>query len=83
VAKALKSGRLNRHFDYEVIGDPRTKRRVSAVDWVVEGAKRCLAGDLAALATAPITKSLCTARLSVHRPDRIAGSFFRIPGDSP
>src|SRR5258706_9173206 len=58
VAKALKSGRLNRRFDYEVIGNPRTKRRADAVDWVVDGANRCLAGDLAALATAPITKEL-------------------------
>jgi len=58
VAKALKSGRLNRCFDYEVIGNPRTKRRADAADWVVEGAERCLAGDLAALATAPITKEL-------------------------
>ena len=58
VAKALRSGRLNRRFDYEVIGNPRTKRRADAADWVVEGAERCLAGDLAALATAPITKEL-------------------------
>ena len=58
VAKALKSGRLDRRFDYEIIGNPRTKRRADAVDWVVEGAKRCLDGELAALATAPITKEL-------------------------
>ncbi|HVM62019.1 MAG TPA: 4-hydroxythreonine-4-phosphate dehydrogenase PdxA [Verrucomicrobiae bacterium] len=58
VAKALKSGRLDRRFDYEVIGNPRTKRRADAVDWVVAGAKRCLKGELAALATAPITKEL-------------------------
>jgi 4-phospho-D-threonate 3-dehydrogenase / 4-phospho-D-erythronate 3-dehydrogenase len=58
VAKALKSGRLNRRFDYEIVGNPRAKRRADAADWVVEGAKRCLAGDLAALATAPITKEL-------------------------
>ena len=58
VAKALKSGRLDRRFDYEIIGDSRTKRRADAVVWVVEGAKRCLAGELAALATAPITKEL-------------------------
>ena len=58
VAKALKSGRLNRRFDYEVIGNPCAKRRAEAADWVVEGAKRCLGGDLAALATAPITKNL-------------------------
>jgi len=58
VAKALKSGRLNGRFDYEIIGNPRAKRRADAADWVVEGAKRCLAGDLAALATAPITKDL-------------------------
>ena len=58
VAKALKSGRLDRRFDYEIIGSPRTKRRADAVGWVVEGAKRCLNGELAALATAPITKEL-------------------------
>ena len=58
VAKALKSGRLDRRFDYEVIGDPRTRRRADAADWVVEGAKRCLKGEFAALATAPITKEL-------------------------
>jgi 4-hydroxythreonine-4-phosphate dehydrogenase len=58
VAKALESGRLNRHFDYEIIGNPRAKRRADATDWVVEGAKRCLIDDLAALATAPITKDL-------------------------
>jgi 4-hydroxythreonine-4-phosphate dehydrogenase len=58
VAKALKSGQLDRRFDYEVIGSPRTRRRADAADWVVEGAKRCLEGDLAALATAPITKEL-------------------------
>jgi 4-hydroxythreonine-4-phosphate dehydrogenase len=58
VAKALKSGRLDRRFDYEIIGNPRTKRRADAADWVAEGAKRCLKGELAALATAPITKEL-------------------------
>ena len=58
VAKALRSGKLDRRFDYEIIGNPRAKRRADAVDWVVEGAKRCLKGDLAALATAPITKEL-------------------------
>ena len=58
VAKALKSGRLDRRFDYEVIGDPRTRRRADAADWVVEGAKRCLKGELSALATAPISKEL-------------------------
>jgi 4-hydroxythreonine-4-phosphate dehydrogenase len=58
VLKALRSGQLDRQFDYEVIGNPRTKRRADAADWVVEGARRCLAGELAALATAPITKEL-------------------------
>jgi 4-hydroxythreonine-4-phosphate dehydrogenase len=58
VLKALRSGQLDRRFDYEVIGNPRTKRRADAADWVAEGAKRCLAGELAALATAPITKEL-------------------------
>ncbi|HUJ70919.1 MAG TPA: 4-hydroxythreonine-4-phosphate dehydrogenase PdxA [Verrucomicrobiae bacterium] len=56
--KALRSGQLDRRFDWEIIGNPRTKRRADAVDWVVEGATRCLAGELAALVTAPITKEL-------------------------
>lgn len=58
VAKALASGKLNKRFDYEIIGNPRTKRRADAVDWVVEGARRCLSGELAALVTAPISKKL-------------------------
>jgi 4-hydroxythreonine-4-phosphate dehydrogenase len=58
VLRALRSGQLDQRFDYEVIGNPLTKRRADAVDWVVEGAKRCLTGDLAALATGPITKEL-------------------------
>ena len=58
VAKALASRKLNRRFDYEVIGDPRAKRRADAIRWVVEGAARCLRGQLAALVTAPITKRL-------------------------
>ncbi len=70
VAKALKSGKLDRRFDYELIGDPRAKRRADAADWVVEGAKRCLSGELAGLATAPITKELLRPPLSVHWPNR-------------
>jgi 4-hydroxythreonine-4-phosphate dehydrogenase len=58
VAKALASRKLDKRFDYEVIGDPRTKHRVDAVDWVVQGAHRCLSGELAALVTAPISKQL-------------------------
>ena len=58
VAKALASGKLDKRFRYEVIGNPLTKRRAGAADWVVEGAKRCLAGELAALVTAPISKKL-------------------------
>jgi len=58
VLKALRSGQLDRRFDYEIIGNPRTKRRADAIDWVVEGATRCLASELAAIATAPITKEL-------------------------
>ncbi len=58
VAKALASGKLGKRFDYEVIGDQRTKRRADAVDWVVQGARRCLSGELAALVTAPISKQL-------------------------
>jgi 4-hydroxythreonine-4-phosphate dehydrogenase len=58
VAKALASRKLDKRFDYEVIGNPNTKRRADAADWIVEGAKRCLAGELAALVTAPISKQL-------------------------
>jgi len=58
VLKALRSGQLDRRFDYEIIGNPRTRRRADAADWVVEGARRCLAGELSALVTAPIAKEL-------------------------
>ncbi len=58
VDKALCSGELPGTFDYEIIGERNTRRRADAADWVVEGAQRCLAGDLAALVTAPITKNL-------------------------
>jgi 4-hydroxythreonine-4-phosphate dehydrogenase len=58
VAKALASGKLNKRCDYEVIGDLRTGRRADAVDWVVEGARRCLSGELNALVTAPLSKGL-------------------------
>lgn len=58
VAKALASGKLDKRFDYEVIGDPHTKRRADAVDWVVQAARRCLSGELAAIVTAPISKQL-------------------------
>ena len=58
VAKALASRQLDRHFDYEIIGNARTKRRRDAYDWLVTGARRCLAGELAALVTAPVSKEL-------------------------
>ena len=58
VAKALASRKLDRRFDYEVIGNARTRRRADAADWIIQGAKRCLAGELAALVTAPISKQL-------------------------
>jgi 4-hydroxythreonine-4-phosphate dehydrogenase len=58
VAKALASGKLSKQFDYEVLGDARTRRRADAVDWVVQGARRCLAGELDALVTAPLSKQL-------------------------
>ena len=57
VAKALASGRHDRRFDYEVIGHPRARRQ-DARQWIETGAKRCLTGELAALVTGPITKSL-------------------------
>ncbi len=58
VAKALASGKLDPRFDYAIIGDSRTRRRADAADWVVEGAQRCLSGELAGIATAPISKEL-------------------------
>ncbi len=58
VAKALVSGKLNKDFDYELIGNPHTKRRADAVEWIIEGVRRCQAGELAGLVTAPISKRL-------------------------
>jgi len=58
VAKALASHRLDKRFDYEVIGNPHTRCRADAKAWVEEGARRCLRGELAAIVTAPITKEL-------------------------
>ena len=57
VLKALASGKLDRRYDYEVIGNPRAPRR-DARKWIVSGAKRCLAGELAALVTGPIIKEI-------------------------
>ena len=49
VAKALDSGKLDRRFDYEIIrGEPRSA--------LVLAANRCLAGELAGMATGPIVK---------------------------
>jgi 4-hydroxythreonine-4-phosphate dehydrogenase len=49
VRKALASGKLDRRFDYEIIpGKPR--------EALILGAKRCLSGELAGLATGPIVK---------------------------
>jgi len=49
VAKALASGKLDRRFDYEIIrGEPRQALELAA--------KRCLAGELAGMATGPIAK---------------------------
>jgi 4-hydroxythreonine-4-phosphate dehydrogenase len=49
VAKALRSGKLDKRFDYEIIcGVPRQALEA--------GARRCLAGELAALVTGPIAK---------------------------
>ncbi len=58
VAKALASRHLDHRFDYEVIGNPHTRRRADAKTWVEEGARCCLRGELAALVTAPVTKKL-------------------------
>jgi 4-hydroxythreonine-4-phosphate dehydrogenase len=61
VAKALASRQLPKAIDYEVIGDALTHRRADAADWVVEGTRRCLKGELDALVTAPISKGLLQA----------------------
>jgi 4-hydroxythreonine-4-phosphate dehydrogenase len=58
IAKALASGKLDRRFDYEIIGEAGATVRERAAHWVVAGAQRCLRGDLAALVTGPITKNL-------------------------
>jgi 4-hydroxythreonine-4-phosphate dehydrogenase len=58
VTKALRSGKLDKRFEYEIIGNPRTKRRQDAVSWVVEAATRCQQGELAGMVTAPISKAL-------------------------
>jgi 4-hydroxythreonine-4-phosphate dehydrogenase len=58
IAKAIASGQLDRRFDYEIIGNPHTKRRRDATNWIIAGAHRCLAGDLAALVTGPVAKEL-------------------------
>lgn len=58
VTKALASRQLDPRFDYEVIGTPNTKRAADAADWIASGVKRCLAGDLVALVTAPVNKKI-------------------------
>jgi 4-hydroxythreonine-4-phosphate dehydrogenase len=58
VAKSIASGQLDKRFDYELIGNPHTRCRTDAIEWVVEGARRCMSGELAALVTAPIDKQL-------------------------
>lgn len=50
VAKALDSSKLDRRYDYEVLGAGRQA--------IEQGVKRCLAGELAGLVTGPITKKL-------------------------
>lgn len=58
VAKALASGRLDRRFDYEILGQPDCRQRHAAAEWIRIGARRCLTGELAALVTGPVTKEL-------------------------
>ncbi len=58
VAKALASGQLDRRFDYEPLGTPHPARATDAIGWIVDGARRCQRGELAALVTAPIRKTL-------------------------
>ena len=57
IAKALASGKLDRRYEYEVIGNARASRR-EARQWIITGAKRCLRGELAALVTGPIIKEI-------------------------
>ena len=57
IAKALASGKLDRRYEYEVIGNARASRR-EARQWIITGAKRCLRGELAALVTGPIIKDI-------------------------
>jgi 4-hydroxythreonine-4-phosphate dehydrogenase len=61
VAKALRSRRIPHNIDYEIIGRADTHRRADAGDWVAEGARRCLRGELDGLVTAPISKELLQA----------------------
>ena len=64
VRKALASGKLDKRFRYEVIGESlqvplgqvSAKAGRAAAKWVVEGTQRCLSGELAALVTAPLNK---------------------------
>jgi len=64
VCKALDSGKIDLRFEYEVIGKmfdvPLGKVSAdagrAAGRWVEEGVRRCLAGELAALVTAPLNK---------------------------
>lgn len=50
VQKALRSGKLDRRFDYEIIPGNTPRQALTT------GARRCLAGELAALVTGPIAK---------------------------
>lgn len=64
VRKALASGKLDKRFRYEVIGEPfkvptgkvSAKAGRAAAEWVIDGTRRCLSGELAALVTAPLNK---------------------------
>jgi len=64
VRKALDGGKLDQRFNYRVIGEqlkvPRGKVSAragrAAGQWVEEGVRRCLAGELAAMVTAPLNK---------------------------
>jgi 4-hydroxythreonine-4-phosphate dehydrogenase len=64
VRKALASGKLNTRFEYAIIGRelhiPPAKVSAdagrAAAEWIEEGVRRCLSGELSALVTAPINK---------------------------
>lgn len=58
VTKAIQSNQLPKNVEYIVIGSADTERPADAIEWVVQGAARCMRRELSALVTAPISKAL-------------------------